>query len=64
VAGAHHQRAEPVGVVHMIGRAYRESPETVQFNWFARQALGELTSRRSAVRDDARELAAQIGLAT
>jgi transcriptional regulator with XRE-family HTH domain len=63
VAEAHQQRAEPVGVVHMIGKAHRESAETVRFNLFARHALAELSERRSAVRQDARELAGQIGLA-
>ena len=62
IAEAHHQRAEPVGVVHMIGRAHRESAETVRYNLFARQALAELSDRRSAVRQDAQELAGQIGL--
>ncbi len=47
----------------MIGKAHRESAETVRFNLFARQALTELSERRSAVRQDARDLAAQIGLA-
>jgi len=63
VAEAHQQRAEPVAVVHMIGKAHRESAETVRFNLFARHALAELSERRSAVRQDARDLAAQIGLA-
>jgi len=63
VAEAHQQRAEPASVLHMIGKAHRESAETVRFNLFARQALTELSERRSAVRQDARDLAAQIGLA-
>jgi len=46
----------------MIGRAHRESAETVRYNLFARQALAELSDRRSAVRQDAQELAGQIGL--
>ncbi len=62
IAEAHRQRAEPVGVVHMIGRAFRESAERVKYDTFARQALMELSERRSAVRDEARELAGQVGL--
>lgn len=63
IAEAHRQRAEYVAVVHMIGRAHRESPETVKYSLFARQTLLELSERRSAVRTDAQELAAMIGLA-
>ncbi len=49
-------------MVHMIGRAFRESAERVKYDTFARQALMELSERRSAVRDEARELAGQVGL--
>jgi len=61
VAEAHQQRAEPTAVVHMIGRAHRESAETVRYSLWARQALLELVGRPGAVRHDARELAAAIG---
>jgi hypothetical protein len=64
IAEAHQQRAELVGVVHMISRAHRESAERVKYDIFARQALTELSERRSTIRDDARELARQIGLAS
>ncbi len=62
VAEAHNLRNERASVIHMIGRAHRESAETVRYNLFARQALAELSDRRSAVRQDAQELAGQIGL--
>jgi hypothetical protein len=62
VAEVHLLRNEPAGVVHMIGRAHREAPETVRFSLFARQALMELSSRPGAVRQDARELATAISV--
>ncbi len=61
-AEAHHMRKDKAGVVYMIRRAHHEAAGTVRFSLFARQALMELSERRSAVRDDARHLAAQIGL--
>lgn len=61
-AEAHHMRKDKAGVVYMIRRAHHEAAGTVRFSLFARQALMELSERRSAVRDDARQLAAQIGL--
>jgi len=62
VAEAHQQRAEPTATVHMIGRAHRESAETVRYNLWARQALLDLAGRPGPVRQDARELATAIGL--
>jgi transcriptional regulator with XRE-family HTH domain len=63
IAEAHRQQREHVSAVHMIGSAYRESPETVRYSLWARQALLEMSAERSSVRRDARELAAAIGLA-
>ena len=63
IAEAHRQRAETTAAVHMIGRAHRESPETVRYSLWARQALLEMSEERSSVRRDAKELAAAIGLA-
>jgi hypothetical protein len=62
VAQAHSQRHEYAGVMHTLRQAFRESGEAVQFSEWARQALIELSDRRSVVRRDARELAAQVGL--
>jgi transcriptional regulator with XRE-family HTH domain len=61
-AEAHHMRKDKAGAVYMIRRAHHEAPGTVRFSMFARQALMELSERRSAVRDDARQLATHIGL--
>ncbi|WP_433058496.1 helix-turn-helix domain-containing protein [Dactylosporangium sp. CS-033363] len=61
-ARAHHQRREHVAVVHLLGRALRESVETTRHQPFARQAILELMGRRGTVRDDARELALSVGL--
>jgi transcriptional regulator with XRE-family HTH domain len=62
IAEAHQLLNERAGVVHMIGRAHRVSAETVRYSLFARAALLDLSERRTSVRDDARELAAAIGI--
>jgi transcriptional regulator with XRE-family HTH domain len=62
VAEAHLQRREPTSSVRMIGRAYRESAETVRFSLWARQALLELAGRPGAVRQNARKLATAVGV--
>jgi hypothetical protein len=62
MAEAHNLRNERAGVVHMIGRAARESAETVKFSLPARAMLVELAQRRGAVQQDARELATAVGI--
>jgi transcriptional regulator with XRE-family HTH domain len=62
VAEAHNLRNERAGVIHMIGRAARESAETVKFSLPARAMLVELAQRRGAVQQDARELATAVGI--
>jgi predicted metal-dependent HD superfamily phosphohydrolase len=61
-ARAHLARREEVGAVHLIGRAVRESADTVRYQPYARSVVMELAGRRGAVGDDARELCAAIGL--
>jgi hypothetical protein len=62
VAQAHSLRNQHASAVHMLGRALRESAESVRFSLPARAMLVDLAQRRSSVRRDARELAAAIGI--
>ncbi|MEC4020451.1 helix-turn-helix domain-containing protein [Streptomyces sp. H27-D2] len=58
------QGESSVAVVHLLKRAYAISPETARFNLFARGAVAELAESGSAIiRDDARDLARQLGVA-
>ncbi|MEV0966689.1 helix-turn-helix transcriptional regulator [Streptomyces sp. NPDC049910] len=63
-ARAYSLQGESVAVVHLLQKAYEASPETARFNLFARGAAVELSENGSAlVRDDARGLARQLGVA-
>ena len=63
-ARAYSLRKEPVATVHLLRRAYDESPDTTRFSLFARSAVGELRRTGGAtVRGDAESLANAIGLA-
>ncbi|MER7167011.1 helix-turn-helix transcriptional regulator [Micromonospora sp. NPDC000207] len=61
-ARAHLLRGEDVAVVHLLGRAVRESLDTVRHRPHARMAIMELVDRRGTVGEDARELALAIDL--
>ena len=62
-ARAYSLRREPVATVHMLRRAYDESPDTIRFSLFARSALGELRESGGAtIRGEAAALAESIGL--
>jgi transcriptional regulator with XRE-family HTH domain len=61
-AEAHNLRSERADAIYMIRRAHHESPETVKFSLSARAMLVDLSERRSSVRQDARELAALVGI--
>lgn len=62
-ARAFHQRNEHVACVHMLRRAYDESPDTSQFNIFTRSALLDLSEHGGeTVRQDATELAHSLAL--
>ncbi|PJE97169.1 DNA-binding protein [Streptomyces carminius] len=63
-ARAYSLEGEPVAVVHLLRKAYEVSPETARFNLFARGTAAELVDSGGAlVRDDARDLARQLGVA-
>ncbi|MGW9253153.1 helix-turn-helix domain-containing protein [Streptomyces albidoflavus] len=63
-ARAYSLAGETVAVVHLLKKAYEVSPETARFNLFARGAAGELAESGNAIiRDDARGLARQLGVA-
>lgn len=64
-ARAYSQRREPVAVVHLLRRAWQESPETTQFNLFTRAVLLDLAERGDLmIRREARDLAQTIGVLT
>ncbi|MEW1551951.1 helix-turn-helix domain-containing protein [Streptomyces tsukubensis] len=63
-ARAYSLSGESVAVVHLLTKAYRESPETAAFNLFARGTAADLAENGSTIiRDDARTLARQLGAA-
>ena len=60
-ARAYQQRREPVATVHLLRKAYDESPDTVRFNLFARSTVTELRDRGGAtVRADVQDLARKL----
>ncbi|MEE1927400.1 helix-turn-helix transcriptional regulator [Streptomyces sp. TRM 70351] len=62
-ARAYSLQREPVAVVHMLQRAWTESPETVRYNLFARGAVAEVTANGPAtVRRDAEVLRHRMGV--
>ncbi len=64
-ARAYQQRREPVATVHLLRKAYDESPDTVRFNLFARSAVTELRDRGGAtVRADVHDLARKLDVAS
>ncbi|MEN3610706.1 helix-turn-helix transcriptional regulator [Plantactinospora sp. ZYX-F-223] len=61
-ARAHLLRREEVATVHLLGRALRESVDTVRHRPDARVAVIELSGRQGTIGEDARELALAIGI--
>ncbi|WP_175412024.1 XRE family transcriptional regulator [Streptomyces sp. TRM64462] len=62
-ARAHGMQGESVAAVHLLTKAWQESPETIQYNLHARAALPQLVkSAPPTVREDARHLAVEIGV--
>ncbi|MFD9072761.1 helix-turn-helix domain-containing protein [Streptomyces lasiicapitis] len=62
-ARAHGLLNEGAAVVSYLQRAHRESPETIQFNLYTRSALpGLVTSGPRMVREDAEDLARELGV--
>jgi transcriptional regulator with XRE-family HTH domain len=64
-ARAYHLKRQPLATVHLLKKAHGLSPETISYNLFARSAVQELmASGGSTVRDDVRDLARALSLAT
>ncbi|OMI38239.1 hypothetical protein SPAR_17230 [Streptomyces sparsogenes DSM 40356] len=62
-ARAYDLQREPVSVVHLLQKAYEESPETARFNLFTRSTVCELAeSGPTTVRGDARVLRQKMGI--
>lgn len=62
-ARAYGLQREPVATVHMLKRAYEESPETARFNSFTRSTVTELAEKGPAlIREEARALRLKLGL--
>ncbi|NJP35278.1 helix-turn-helix domain-containing protein [Micromonospora thermarum] len=61
-ARAHVLHRGEVAAVHLLGRALRESVDTVRHHPYARTAALELSNRPGTVGEDARELALAIGV--
>ncbi|WP_177204389.1 hypothetical protein [Streptomyces sp. CC53] len=63
LARAHGMKGEAVAQVALLEKAWRESPETMQYNLHARAALPHLVKTAPpVVREDARRLAVEIGV--
>ncbi|MEU6965091.1 helix-turn-helix domain-containing protein [Streptomyces chrestomyceticus] len=63
-ARAYSLEGESVAVVHLLKKAVEASPETAVFNLYARSTAAELAECGGAIiRDDARSLARQLGVA-
>ena len=62
-ARAYHLRREPVATVHLLRKAYDESPDTIRFNLFARSAIPELRqSGGNTIRAEVDDLAHKLDL--
>jgi len=59
-----YSRSEPVATVHLLGRAWEESPDTLRFNLFARSAVMQLREEnRATVRAEVNDLARKLDVA-
>jgi len=62
-ARAYYLRREPVATVHLLRKAYDESPDTARFNVFARSSVTELRHRGgNTIRADVDDLARKFDL--
>lgn len=62
-ARAYFLRREHLGTVHLLKKAYAESPDTARFSLFTRSAVLELSETGSpTVRDDVADLGRSLGL--
>lgn len=64
VARAHSLRKNNLAVLHFLSDALREATDTVRYDTFACTTVLELAEHGGALRADARQLAAAIGLAS
>ena len=63
-ARAYRLRREPVATLHMLRKAYDESPDTVRFNVFTRAVVPELQARGgSTIRAEVEDLARKLDIA-
>jgi hypothetical protein len=64
-ARAYFMRREHLASVHLLQKAWTESPDTTHFSLFARSAVLELSDHGgSAIRDDVTQLGQNLGLIT
>jgi hypothetical protein len=62
-ARAYHQERENVAVMHLLGQAHDEAPETARYNLFARATVADLAEHGGGmVRRNAAALAESMGL--
>ncbi|MEV6815407.1 helix-turn-helix transcriptional regulator [Micromonospora sp. NPDC051296] len=62
VARAHYGKDDKEAAVATLRQAYESAPETIRFNGYARQITLDLLDGPRSTRDDARDLAARVGL--
>ncbi|KXK63403.1 XRE family transcriptional regulator [Micromonospora rosaria] len=62
VARAHYGKDDREAAVATLRQAYESSPETIRYNGYARQITLDLLEGPRSTRDDARDLAARVGL--
>ncbi|WP_200797391.1 hypothetical protein [Streptoalloteichus hindustanus] len=62
VARAYHERREHEAVMTLLDQAYDAAPETIQFNGYARQMVGEMMNAAGRTRDRLHGLAKKVGM--
>ncbi|MFI6227657.1 helix-turn-helix domain-containing protein [Micromonospora echinospora] len=62
VARAHYGKDDKESAVATLRQAYESAPETIRYNGYARQITLDLLEGPRSTRDDARDLAARVGL--
>ncbi|MEV0327174.1 helix-turn-helix transcriptional regulator [Micromonospora echinospora] len=62
VARAHYGKDDRESAVATLRQAYESAPETIRYNGYARQITLDLLEGPRSTRDDARDLAARVGL--
>ncbi|MCP2260013.1 Helix-turn-helix domain-containing protein [Streptoalloteichus tenebrarius] len=62
VARAYHARRDYEATAELLDKAYEAAPETIQFNGYARQMVGEMMDRVARMRRRAHDLAEKVGM--